>query len=190
MERKFKHDAYQKLYEQLELMKTPRLLETIKYLRRIMGYFEKDNYTIAPKSYHHNIEQLLSERYLGAPEIQKFLDPAFIGKITSQTAKTILIIDNKLIEKTIAHLKAIKTLFDMKKDKDEDDKALGGVDKKDVKERAEKIIDQCWWFYRAVDIYESSKILLRAIEKHSEFRKDPEEFKKEHKIDERIEVHQ
>ena len=74
--------------------------------------------------------------------------------------------------------------------KDEDDKALGGVDKKDVKERAEKIIDQCWWFYRAVDIYESSKILLRAIEKHHEFRKDPEEFKKEHKIDERIEVHQ
>ena len=172
----------QRLFDQLERVKCKKLLETINYVVKILRDMEKDDYRFTAKTYDINIEQLLSYKWLLSDELQKYLDAEFISEITDPFASRVLQIDNKVISKIYKHLLDIKTVFDKRLEEKATAEQLLSPDESDkVRKNAEKITEQCWWFFRGVKLYESTKILLRAIEEHDEFMKNPDLFKGKYK---------
>ena len=168
----------QRLFDQLEKVKSKKLLETINYVVKILGDMKKDGYRFTAKTYDINIEQLLSYKWFLSDEVQKFLDTEFISEIDDPFASRVLLIDNKVISKIYRHLLDIKMVFEKRLEDEATAEQLLSPDESDkVRKNAEKITEQCWWFFRAVKLYESTKILLRAIEEHDEFLKNPVRFK-------------
>ncbi|MDP6157149.1 MAG: hypothetical protein QF682_13585 [Candidatus Thermoplasmatota archaeon] len=188
----FRNKSEQELFYQLEELKCKKLLETINYVLKILEDMDSDNYKFTARTYHTNFEQLLSERWIRSEKMLMMLEPEFVARITNPFARRILNIDIKVITKITSGLEHIKNILDIRIDSDEiPETMLTEREQVDIKNFANMINDQCWKFYRAVKLFESAKILLRAIEEHEEFSRDPERFKEKFKkIYNPIEVHE
>ncbi|MDP7264027.1 MAG: hypothetical protein QGH39_00530, partial [Candidatus Thermoplasmatota archaeon] len=169
----FRNKSEQELFYQLEELKCKKLLETINYVLKILEDMDSDNYKFTARTYHTNFEQLLSERWIRSEKMLMMLEPEFVARITNPFARRILNIDIKVITKITSGLEHIKNILDIRIDSDEiPETMLTEREQVDIKNFANMINDQCWKFYRAVKLFESAKILLRAIEEHEEFSRD------------------
>jgi len=188
----FSNKSEQELFDQLEQLKCKKLLETVNYVLKILGDMESDNYKFAARTYHVNFEQLLSERWIRSQELLKIMDPDFIAGITNPFARRILNVDNKVMTKITSYLEQVMKIMDKRIDpKEIPGPILSKGEQEDIRNLAKKINDQCWKFFRAVKLYEATKIFLRATEEHEEFARDPEGFKEKYgKMYIPIEVHQ
>jgi len=188
----FRSKSEQELFDQLEQLKCKKLLETINYVLKILSDMESDNYKFTARTYHTNFEQLLSERWIRSEELLKIVEPDFQTGITAPLAQRILNVDKIVITKITSYLEQVMKILDKQIDLEEmPGSILGEGEQEDIKKLAIKINDQCWKFFRAVKLFESTKILLRAVEEYEEFLRDPEDFKKKNKnMKIPIEVHE
>ena len=178
----FSNKSDQELFDQLEQLKCRKLLETINYVLKILGDMESDNYKFTARTYHANFEQLLSERWIYSKELLQKLEPDFAVGITNPFARRVLNVDIKVIKKISSYLEQVKKIMDERIDPGKiQGPILGEGEQEDIRNLAKKINDQCWKFFRAVKLFESTKILLRAIEEHEEFSRDPKGFKEKYK---------
>lgn len=174
----FRKKSEQELFDQLEQIKCRKLVETINYVLKILGDMESDNYKFTPRTYQANLDQLLSERWIRSEDLQNLMKPDFLYKITNPFARRILNVDITVIKKIGSYLVQINNILDLSKDSSKMPLTLlSEKEQEAIRDLAKKINDQCWKFFRAVKLFESAKILLRAIQEHEEFSRDPEGFK-------------
>lgn len=187
----FSHMRHQELYEQLEKVKCPHLLSTIKYVLKIIGDMRSDRFKFTVRAYNFNIEQLLSQQYLESPELERFYRSCLIADFTNKFAYDIFLVDNKVISKIRSKIEKIKGILDHRLEEESPDVMLTDNEQRAIESACDRIENQCWLFFRGAKLYESMKILLRALEEYEDFERDPEEFKKKYgKMHLPIEVHE
>ncbi len=187
----FEHIRHGALFEQLEKLKSPRLLETIRYVLKITGNMKADAFRFTVRAYRINVEQLLSENYLYSPKLSKFLDTSLLPVFTDRFAYNIFLVDNKVLSKIRTHINDIKNMMDRRAEEESLDVMLSEEEQAFLEKKCAKIDSQCWLFFRGVKLYESMKILLRALGEFEEFQEDPDSFRERHeKMYIPIEVHE
>jgi len=164
-------------HHQLELLKTPKLLDSVKFLIRLIDAMEADSYNFEPSSYFAQLKLLLSDNWLGDPVLQKFSKKALIDEIKLPRAKKVLFTDKRLVKHMIEAVENIKKMCE-DGDTGKPLKEFAPGDMEKIQTHAERIKQEFWWFYRAANLFESYKIMLRATSEHDEFWKKPEEFMK------------